>query len=352
MPRKRIINKDLPQRVYFKHGAYYYVTAPPESKWIRLGKTKQEMYLKLAKFNTTDTPCYTIENLWNRYKDEVVIHKSVSTQDSNHKEIKNLLKVFGKMHPESVKPQHVAEYLDTRGMTAPSSSNKEIALLSHMYTKAVRWGISDRNPCLRVERNKAKARERYVEDWEFFEFKKVCCVFMNCYIDLKYLTGLRKTDMLLLTLENITDKGLFVRPSKTKNSVGEPRLYEWTDDLLAVIDRVKALPRPVISSYLFCTKSGEPYIDDRLKTAKFGYIWGKTMKKALSETELLERFQERDLRAKSGTDADNQGQDATDLLGHGDRRMTKRYLRSKQAKRVQPLHLTEEFKNKSEENEE
>lgn len=28
--------KTLPERVYFKHGAYYYVT--PEKQWIRLGK--------------------------------------------------------------------------------------------------------------------------------------------------------------------------------------------------------------------------------------------------------------------------------------------------------------------------
>ena len=61
--------------------------------------------------------------------------------------------------------------------------------------------------------------------------------------------------------------------------------------------------------------------------------------KALKETKLLERFQDRDLRAKSGTDADTQGLDATDLLGHGDRRTTKIYIRHKKAKSVQALQL-------------
>ena len=34
MGRKRKIRKELPERVYYKHSAYYFVT--PEGKWVRL----------------------------------------------------------------------------------------------------------------------------------------------------------------------------------------------------------------------------------------------------------------------------------------------------------------------------
>ncbi len=61
------------------------------------------------------------------------------------------------------------------------------------------------------------------------------------------------------------------------------------------------------------------------------------MKRALVETELSERFQERDIRAKTATDADDSGQNATTILGHADTGITKRYIRSKQVKAVMPL---------------
>lgn len=60
------------------------------------------------------------------------------------------------------------------------------------------------------------------------------------------------------------------------------------------------------------------------------------MNKALKETHLQERFQEKDLRAKAATDADEDGKDATELLGHGDRQTTKIYLRGKKIKKVSP----------------
>ncbi|MGC9158632.1 MAG: hypothetical protein ACP5FH_06535, partial [Terracidiphilus sp.] len=44
--------------------------------------------------------------------------------------------------PETITPVHVARYLDQRGAEAPVSANREMALLSHVYTKALRWGMA------------------------------------------------------------------------------------------------------------------------------------------------------------------------------------------------------------------
>jgi integrase len=49
------------------------------------------------------------------------------------------------------------------------------------------------------------------------------------------------------------------------------------------------------------------------------------MEKALKETELKERFQERDLRAKTASDMPLEL--ATTLLGHADARVTRRVYR-------------------------
>jgi integrase len=61
------------------------------------------------------------------------------------------------------------------------------------------------------------------------------------------------------------------------------------------------------------------------------------MKKALAETKLQERFTEHDLRAVTGTAADESGMDAKELLGHSNQKTTEVYLRSKSPTRIRPL---------------
>jgi len=335
MPRKRKSNRDLPERVYKKHGAYYFVT--PESKWIRLGKTKGEMYQTLATLEIRPSGGYTATSLWKDFEEDQLPKLSPATQDGYRKSVENLLNVFGDMQLDQIASKDIARYLLMRGKKAKGSANKEIGLFSSMFTYAVALGNAERNPCLRVKRHKESPRTRYVEDWELAEFLKVCPPLLVAYLELKYLIGVRKTDMLKLSLANIKERGLYVRPNKTKNSTGETREFIWTDDLRAAVEMAKKLPRPEHQMLLFCTERGTSFLTERLKSPTFDLIWRKTMTVALKETELSERFQERDIRAKTATDADDEGQDATKILGHADSGVTRRYIRSKQIKAVMPL---------------
>lgn len=78
MSRKRKTNRDLPQRVYMKHGAYYFVT--PENKWIRLGKTKGEMFRSLADLEINPSGGYTVTSLWNDFAAEQLPKLSLSAR--------------------------------------------------------------------------------------------------------------------------------------------------------------------------------------------------------------------------------------------------------------------------------
>lgn len=336
MARKRKHNMDLPQRVYKKHGSFYLVT--PEKKWIRLGKTKKEMYETLAILDVRPSGAYTINNLWNDfYQDHVLGNLSPATAKGYKASANMFLKIFGHMLPGEVKSSDIAKYLLIRGRKTKNCANGEVRVLSIMFTHAVSLGIAENNPCLRVKRHKIGPRDRYIEDWELDAFKSVCDEFMDCYVDLKYLTGLRQTDMMLLTFENIKEDGLQVKPNKTKNSTGENRLFTWIPELKEVIERIKQLPRPAFAVHLFCHGNGKPFINENLVIQGFNYRWDKIMGKALKETSLINRFQEKDIRAKTATDADDDGQNATEILGHENSRTTKIYIRSKQIKKVKPL---------------
>lgn len=337
MGRRRKSNKDLPTRVYRKNGAYYYVMSSPEIKWIRLGKTKGEMYKGLAELFIRPEGGYTVESLWSDFSQDELPKKSPATQNGYRRASKQILEVFRNILLDEVTSPDIAKYLLIRGKKARTCANQEIGLLSTMYTYAVALGLAERNPCLRVKRHKISPRSRLVEDWEFNEFRSVCSEQLDCYCELKELTGLRMTDMLLLTLANIKESGLYVRPHKTMNSTGERREFIWTAELRTVINRITRLPRPKEETRLFVDRNGRPFIDAEYRAPAFGYLWRKTMDKALAETELMERFQEKDIRAKTASDADRMGQDATSILGHEDSRTTRRYIRHKQVKRVMPL---------------
>ena len=60
----------------------------------------------------------------------------------------------------------------------------------------------------------------------------------------------------------------------------------------------------------------------------FKNIWGRSMKKALAETELTESFREHDLRAKVASDLDTL-QQAQEQLAHSDSKVTNKHYRRK-----------------------
>ena len=68
---------------------------------------------------------------------------------------------------------HIAKYLDIRGIKAPVRANREISLLSHIFSYAMCWGQIDRNPCLGVAKHPEKGRNRYISDQEFEGVKKL-----------------------------------------------------------------------------------------------------------------------------------------------------------------------------------
>ena len=94
-------------------------------------------------------------------------------------------------------------YLDAR--KSKIRANRELAMLSHMFRKAIRWGVAEKNPCLGIERHPEKPRDRLIEDWEYLAFKSIVKPWMAAYMDLKLLTGLRQGDIISLRMDQIQE---------------------------------------------------------------------------------------------------------------------------------------------------
>ena len=319
MGRPRKHNRQLPDRMYIRSGTYYYVEYVT-NKWVNLGREYVAAMAKYGSLTADDSPSLTVSNLIDRYIREVAPTKAPRTYSDNVKEAKNLRRVFGHMPLLDVTTPHVYKYLAERGKQARVRANREIALLTHMFKKAERWGdIShDKNPCIRIEKPKETPRSRYVSDEEYLAFRDHAGPMIAAYMDVKYVTALRQGDLLALSLNQIRDDGIHVTIGKT----GKKVVFEWSPDLRAAILAVRRVQRPIRGMYLFCNRRGQPYTGSGFRS-----IWQRRMKSALEKGVLRERFREHDLRAKSASDAERGH--ASELLTHMDARTTETYYRRK-----------------------
>jgi integrase len=349
MPKPRNAeNKGLPARWQHTHGAYYFQVPPGlEAAWdgkkkFRLGKTLPEAYKVWADRLGAIDKANTIGQLFDRYALEVVPTKGARTQVENARQIKNLRGVFGELALEDMKPQLVYKYVDKK--KAKVSAHREIAVLSHAFTKAVEWGYIDRHPFKGEVRLAGEApRTRYVEDWEMIEClaldsrrKKGSVLAIQAYMRMALLTGLRRGDLLRLTAADLREDGIHVTPRKTEETTGKKLIIEWSDELRAAVQMAKDA-RPVhIAPWLFCNKRGECYFDEVKETASgWDSMWQRFMERVLKETKVEQRFTEHDMRAKCASDAETLAH-AQSLLAHADARTTQRIYRRK-AERVKPL---------------
>ena len=172
-----------PERMYLHKGTYYLVNK--DSKWLNLGKSLTSAIAEYHRLVPSQTSIKTMGELIDRYMIEISPTKAESTYKGEIQEAKLLRAAFGEMYPRDVTPVVIYEYMDFRSQTAPVRVNREVALLSHMFKKAMRWGLVESNPCRDVERNPERPRHRYVTNDELLAFKSIVPEWLSLYIDLK-----------------------------------------------------------------------------------------------------------------------------------------------------------------------
>ncbi len=219
---------------------------------------------------------------------------------------------------------HVAQYLDSHDHKV--SANREIALLSSIFSHAMRWGWCDHNPGKGVHRHSEKPRKRYLKDWELERLCEVSSDQFRYIIDLAYLTAMRKGDLLRISLSDVREGGLYVQQVKT----GKRQVFDMDPELRALLRKIRNLRRRVSSMSLFCTRTGQPY-----SVSGFDSIWRRLVQRSG-----LKDVHFHDIRAKALTDAKRDGglDYAQALAGHESRNTTEGYVKARDVERVRPLN--------------
>jgi len=348
MPRsRRAENRGLPARWRYLHGAYYYEVPPgQEAAWdgkrrlFRLGKTLPEAHREWAARLDVFADAKTMGELLDRYALEEVPKKGPKAQREQPKQIARLKAAFGRMPITGFGLVHAYQYQDKRGKKTPTAANRELEILSHVFTKAIKWGYTTVHPFRigKFEKLPYVPRDRHVEDWEVqaamtyalqMRQKRIGRM-LHAYTRLKLLTGRRRSEILRMReKEDLQDDGVHFTLTKTKRKTGvRTIIMPWTDAMREAVNDALAA-RPVdIAPWVFCTRKGKPYITADAETRAFDSLWQRFMRGMVKAKVLKQVFHEHDLRAKAGTDAESIER-AQNLLQHSDKRTTTRIYRRK-----------------------
>jgi integrase len=344
MPRPRSAkNRGLPAGWQQHHGAYYYRVPPAlRTEWdgrsrFFLGRTLPEAYRTWATRVELRAKATTITHLLDRYALEVVPTKAPATQRDNLRAIVRLKNVFGHMPIRQFEPTHAYGYRDRRAKIAPTAANRELEVMSHAFTKAIEWGLRGDHPMTesKFRKQPMAPRNRYVEPWELAEIRamKRPNEMLMAFINLKLLTGRRRSELLKLRMTDLLDEGISFSLGKQRQTGQKSIIVTWTPALHEAVDMAKKARPLDISPWMFCTREGECYVKDDGQASGFDSIWQRFMARVLKETGITERFHEHDLRATAGTDVTLEH--AQKLLAHSNPATTKRIYRRK-PERVEP----------------
>ncbi len=270
--------------------------------------------------------------LFDDYESKVMPGLTKGTRDDYVKGMKQLRKAFEDAPVDAMTPQQIAQYRDTR--TAKVRANRELALLSTVWTYAREWGLTDKaNPCSGLRRNKETPRDFYAGDVVWSAVYEVAPQELKDAMDLAYLTGQRPADVLKSSSTDLNNGFLSVGQGKTQKRL-RIRLLDGEEASVLSVFLDALLKRKadagIRTSTLITNKAGLRMSNQMLRNRWDEAREIAAVKAAASgDTALaasIRLFQFRDIRPKAASEIEDINK-ASRLLGHSTEEMTKKVYR-------------------------
>jgi len=252
---------------------------------------------------------------------ELYSRHNKKTWDKDAGRLIPLKRFFGGKYLFMITPHQVEEYKSKRikgelrvfkGKIKPATVNRELALLKHMFTMAIRWGKAEVNPVKKVKLfRENNQRLRYLEKEEAERLVRNCKGYLKRVVIIALNTGMRRGEILGLKWTDIDFRRGFMYLRDTKN--GECREVPIND---LVKQALIKQPRRSDSPYVFYNREGKAFQD--LK---------KSFLVALRKSAII-NFRFHDMRHTFASQLVMSGVDLNtvrELLGHKSIRMTIRY---------------------------
>jgi len=118
----------------------------------------------------------------------------------------------------------------------PATMNRQLALLKHMFSLAVREGWLDRNPVSLVKlQRENNARDRILDPEEFAKLQQHSAPHIQAMNVCAYQTGMRLGEILHLTWERVDFKTGFIQLRAEDTKTDEARIIPLTPELTGLL---------------------------------------------------------------------------------------------------------------------
>lgn len=170
----------------------------------------------------------TMADLCQLYIERHLPKKRQSSQrDDRSIIVRTILPRFGKAKAAAIRYADVELLHRDLSATAPYAANRTVALLSKMFSLAIKWGLVLENPTKGIERNPEQPRARFLNLTELDRLLDALGSYSNQIvanaIRLMLLTGARKSEVLSATWHQFDlGAGYWVKPAAT---VKQKRLH-------------------------------------------------------------------------------------------------------------------------------
>jgi integrase len=206
----------------------------------------------------------------------------------------------------------------------PATVNREIALIKHMYTKAIEWGRCRDNPAKKVKLLKGEVKRlRFLMPGEVQTLLSNCARHLRPIVTVAIHTGMRRSEILMLRRDQANLEQGIISILDTKN-------HERKD--IPINETVKAVLKGVEDrgEYFFCNRQGKPYGDIK-----------ESFQAALKKSG-IEDFRFHDLRHTFASNLVMAGEDLNtvrELMGHKNMSMTLRYAHLAPGKKARAVNV-------------
>lgn len=247
---------------------------------------------------------------------------AAGTRENYARSLARMRVVFGAVALQAWAPAWGQHYLAQKSQT-PAAGNYDLAVLSAVFSAAVREGLLAHNPCREVRRHPAPPRDRYVADSEVRAFRAHCTERANAYVDLKLSTGARQGQLAVVAWSDWDGETLFIKAAKggKDTQYGGPGVRAALGRCARAFHGLPLESAADLDCPVIVTRAGKGY---RGAKHMISSLWHPAMKRYTATG--AARFHEHDLRAKVASDSPNLSV-AQERLGHQTSTITQRVYR-------------------------
>lgn len=211
-----------------------------------------------------DKPTFTYVGAVERFFKEATIRpRTEATYRSNDRACRP---TFGSLKLSEVTRKTFSDHISLRkqGGVSDATIRRDLAFLSSLFAMAMRWEWIDTNPVTVVTKRslkEARPRTRFLTRSEFMALRGAAPAYLRPILTLAVETGMRREELLGLTVKAIDVGRREIHLDKTKTNA--PRRVPLTDTAVVTIEGLLRVRTRSSSTYLLCKADGSRYVDPK-----------------------------------------------------------------------------------------